>query len=60
MTMPNISGQSSASSGASGQNSYESGAWNVNYSGVLTSGSPIPWYVWAGLAVLALVWLKKR
>lgn len=71
MTMPSLS--ASASSGASGgKNDTSAGfGWNssgfvVNYgAGASTSaaagGTPVvPWYVWAAVAVGAVLWAKKR
>jgi hypothetical protein len=71
MTMPNLS--ASASSGASGGRNdsnagfgWDSGGFVVNYgAGVSTSAgagaqSLVPWYVWAAVAVGAVLWAKRK
>lgn len=56
--------QSSAaeSGGTMGGSSYgfDSSGWTTATSGSRATGaSAVPWYVWAGLGVLALLYVKK-
>ena len=63
MTMPNMSNQQSASSGASGGTAGNGASdWVVNYGGEVSSntGAAIPSWVWIVAAVLGLVWIKRK
>lgn len=58
MPIPNLSGQ--ASSGATGQASGAQNKWGDFVVGGNKSSFDVPWYVWAALAVAAVVWAKEK
>ena len=63
MTMPSMSNQQSAASGASGGTAGNGASdWVVNYGGEVSSntGASIPSWVWIVGAVLGLVWIKRK
>lgn len=63
MTMPSMSNQQSASSGASGGTAGNGASdWVVNYGGEVSqnTGADIPSWVWIVGAVLGLVWIKRK
>lgn len=61
MTMPSMS--ASSSSGATGGTAGGGNSdWNVNFGGgdISGGGLSIPWWFWAGIALAAVVWAKKK
>lgn len=47
---------STVASGAENQGYYDNSGFVVNMGGAST----VPWYVWAGAAILALAWIKRK
>ncbi|HWP19771.1 MAG TPA: hypothetical protein VNO84_11630 [Burkholderiaceae bacterium] len=56
--LPPLNQASAATSGAQG--ALNSSGMVVNFGGGSTVGGGVPWFVWAGAAVAAVIWAWKR
>jgi hypothetical protein len=59
-----MSSSSSSEAKGSSDGTMSSADWNVSFGGggVTTAASAfaLPWYAWAAIALVALVWVKKK
>lgn len=61
MSWVEANGAEQASSRADSSGYFDNSGWVVNMGGGSVGGlGALPWYVWAGAAILALAWIKKR
>ncbi len=62
MTMPSMSNSSSSSASGRSDGSQASADFNVSFGGggITTAAPSMPWYAWAVIGLVALVWAKKK